>query len=741
MTQPAYDKVLALGHNLEFQAVVPKGLIEPQREKTPWMLVPQHIGTVRVQDLLTKAFDIRAPVLAPHENDTDYDRGGELTHWRLVEAKGKAGPQQELRTVAVRIGDTEEIHFEKKEITARPRVTYYRPKRGFKATKRTAVHIFLEANCPYPSKPFDGQAGLVVVHLSSSGYLRAAPAGWDPKQQSNWDPKDPKTLPNRGHLCAWLEGSKTWAAKLVVVTNSRFLNFVEVPLTEDRSWEGFANECVVELEALLPNGGIVHHLVGGPAAADPPVLLIRHTANSVVQIERAKHDRSKLSARLHYLVDAKHTLPAGPGFLVGANSILSVALFGKLVTGGTQPLDKGVEEGVADGLLRTTLFAKRGYLGTTADADEKPYFDSDWAAALFRESAAEQGRICCITDCPRGRDRPDWSILGQWIGSAPDPEARAFGIGTLIVKEGLAEATKKHNFPVVAFGQLQITERRMFEDYWEIRASIQKYLQDLSRERRPLSLAVFGAPGGGKSFGIKELAKSLNNPYLELPPIEANVSQFNSVADLARELRKVRDVSLSGKAPLVFFDEFDAFWNRRPFGWLQYFLAPMQDGEFGVGDQKIKFPHAIFVFVGGLNHTFEMFNGRLRNRGFIEAKGPDFVSRLAKHLDILGIDEERDGDFTYMIRRAAIIRQKIEESLPKVIEGKRAKVEEDVIRAFLRVPRFKHGVRSLEAIIRTSRVAHDQPFLHWGTLPQTDQLEMHVSVQDFQKARRGLNGQ
>lgn len=139
------------------------------------------------------------------------------------------------------------------------------------------------------------------------------------------------------------------------------------------------------------------------------------------------------------------------------------------------------------------------------------------------------------------------------------------------------------------------------------------------------------------------------------------MSQFNAVSDLARELRKVRDVPLSGKAPLVFFDEFDAFFNRRPFGWLQYFLAPMQDGEFGVGDRKIKFPHAIFVFVGGLNHSFETFNGRLRNREFIEAKGPVFVSRLAKHLDILGIDAEPDGDFTHIVRRAVILRQKVEE--------------------------------------------------------------------------------
>jgi len=39
---------------------------------------------------------------------------------------------------------------------------------------------------------------------------------------------------------------------------------------------------------------------------------------------------------------------------------------------------------------------------------------------------------------------------------------------------------------------------------------------------------------------------------------------------------QVRDLALSGRTPVVFWDEFDS----RELLWLQYLLAPMQDGRF-----------------------------------------------------------------------------------------------------------------------------------------------------------------
>jgi hypothetical protein len=204
---------------------------------------------------------------------------------------------------------------------------------------------------------------------------------------------------------------------------------------------------------------------------------------------------------------------------------------------------------------------------------------------------------------------------------------------------------------------------------------------------------------------------------------------------LTTVLHHARDVVLSGKTPLVFFDEFDAWWDNRPFGWLRYFLAPMQDGRFKDGESLFNVGPAIFVFVGGINHSFDMLNGRMRNREFIEAKGPDFVSRLRGHLDVLGITQTRDEDITYIIRRATLFRKKLEEFAGSVCpKDGPAQIDEDVVRAFLKVQDFKHGVRSMESIIRMSHLNPATNWLHRKALPLDNQLEMHVSVKEFVKA-------
>ena len=65
--------------------------------------------------------------------------------------------------------------------------------------------------------------------------------------------------------------------------------------------------------------------------------------------------------------------------------------------------------------------------------------------------------------------------------------------------------------------------------------------------------------------------------------MEFNLSQFRDPVELTVAFHKIRDAVLKGKIPLAFFDEFDANLDVR-FGWLKYFLAPMQDGEFRDGE-------------------------------------------------------------------------------------------------------------------------------------------------------------
>jgi hypothetical protein len=209
-----------------------------------------------------------------------------------------------------------------------------------------------------------------------------------------------------------------------------------------------------------------------------------------------------------------------------------------------------------------------------------------------------------------------------------------------------------------------------------------------------------------------------------------NLSQFKSLDDLPAALHLVRNESLSGKIPIVFFDEFDSSFSGQPFGWLKYFLAPMQDGEFYHEGQNFQVGRAVFVFAGGVNRSFEEFNGRVRNPSFCEAKGPDFISRLKTHLNVQGINKPEDeGDQArYILRRAIKLRDIVRKKLNLSKEQKDAPLlHPSVARGMLNVERYKHGVRSMEAIIKMCSNRPGHP-IGPSDLPPMDQLEMHVDA-------------
>ncbi|MGC3971210.1 MAG: hypothetical protein QM775_28885 [Pirellulales bacterium] len=195
-------------------------------------------------------------------------------------------------------------------------------------------------------------------------------------------------------------------------------------------------------------------------------------------------------------------------------------------------------------------------------------------------------------------------------------------------------------------------------------------------------------------------------------------------------LHLVRNESLSREIPIVFFDEFDSSFNGQPFGWLKYFLAPMQDGVFYHAGQNYKMGRAVFVFAGGVNRSFEELNGRVRNPGFCEAKGPDFISRLKAHLNVQGINKpDEDADQSrYILRRGVLLREMARQKL-QLKKGRpyQELLHRSVAEALLEINRFKHGVRSLEAIIKmcTARPGHP---IGPSDLPSMDQLEMHVDA-------------
>ena len=313
-------------------------------------------------------------------------------------------------------------------------------------------------------------------------------------------------------------------------------------------------------------------------------------------------------------------------------------------------------------------------------------------------------------------------------GNTGDPEA--FSVAEQEGFDAMAEMAEKYvlgnddvidGLPILEIGKLKTIDRKEIEAFGNIRNMLEDYKN--GKDTQPLSIAVFGSPGSGKSFGIKQIAENLFSSN-DLKSDTYNVSQFTDTEDMVKAFQWVRDVGLEGKLPLLFFDEFDSAGldGKQPLGWLKSFLAPMQDGEFYDCFGKHPIGKCILVFAGGTASTFKEFRNPADPAAFVAAKGPDFVSRIKCSIDIAGPNPRVPYEKSYILRRALLLKSFLQRYGIK-------EPDKNVVRAMLHIPLYYHGARSMETIVKQSHVSDGK----WSTfsLPSAEQLDLHVDSRTF----------
>lgn len=343
---------------------------------------------------------------------------------------------------------------------------------------------------------------------------------------------------------------------------------------------------------------------------------------------------------------------------------------------------------------------------------------------------------CDEVSCPV---RPGWSLLALHEARSGVP---LYGIARRVLIQG----PRALQAPTLKVGGFFTADRGEIEALRSLRLLVRRYVGDRKADK-PLSIGVFGPPGAGKSFAVRELARDLLGDRLGW--LEFNLSQFNGPADLIGALHQLRDKILDGKMPVAFFDEFDS----RNFEWLKYLLAPMQDGRFQEGPISHPIGQCIFIFAGGTSHSFEEFEARgvkadaegtqpqsdearKQAEHFALSKGPDFASRLDGKLNVVGPNPRNasTGDIFFPVRRALFIRANL-----KCADTEQLTIHPGLAAALLEIRRFKHGSRSLAKLLEPFKAfRRDQPGAPLGlsSLPPQDQLALHVGLEEFDELTR-----
>ncbi len=290
----------------------------------------------------------------------------------------------------------------------------------------------------------------------------------------------------------------------------------------------------------------------------------------------------------------------------------------------------------------------------------------------------------------------------------------------LNLKEEVNRKRGFHNLSVFQLGHLRTTDPVEIDPLITLRNVMDSYV---SREHvsRPLCIGVFGPPGSGKSFAVKEVAKVIaaKHESAEFDYFEFNLTQFDHPDEINAAIDLVRATVAKGKVPIAFWDEFDCRYGDHEFGYLRYFLPAMQDGVTYINGIPYYIGRAVFVFAGGVKSSWEGMqsladqnNGSEKNVQSIKTlKIPDFMSRLRVVLDIDGIEipDELLRDSAscedimelrrILLKRAFIIAHQMDTHWRKAAR----KTSGLLLRLLL--GKYKFGARSVEAVIEASHAS------------------------------------
>jgi hypothetical protein len=516
--------------------------------------------------------------------------------------------------------------------------------------------------------------------------------------------------------------------KLTTIVNLNQINHYNIKVSKSISWEQTALDIVFGLR----NNGTLKNLLNSNA------LIVTIGSAGAVIIEKNKglqafeyslvYDPLYMEGEWEEQFDGKivNKIGLGCSFLMGFTASKSIKSL-------------KIQENVMAGLKTMTVAMLDGIFKLNGQSFEH----ADLSRAITKSTDVRKYYSAFIPDPDWFKtdsdkfsylNNSDWSILENNYDNRKEgytQKTDLFPLAFDLAKNGIDIIQYA---PRLTVGKVTLFDRNEIENLRNIRTQIDFY-DRYEDGKKPLNITVFGPPGAGKSFIVKELAKSMFEGKKTKPEfLIFNLSQFKNATELPGAFHAIRDSVLRGNLPIVFWDEFDS----DEYGWLKSMIAPMQDGEFQEGREIHPIGKAIFIFAGGTTYTMQHFIERMKHPDYINKKGPDYISRISCSLNVFGpnrkpyFDIEKEiwkesgdpKDICFSIRRALFIRQ------PLSNENKQLNIDAQLLRALIEVSRYKNGSRGLERLLKNLS-AHKYRKIELSDLPSKEIISTNVEYDDF----------
>jgi hypothetical protein len=412
-------------------------------------VVEQPAGAALVADLLRELLKDPAAVVLPQDHDSDDSSRTAYAYWRPFPRKDP--PERQFWRVGEAMG------FGAADSEAKPK-----SKRRKTASKnKPSIVVLSEGGIGFRDSPDDWpeeMAGAKWIVLKS-----AAPLG-------------------TGQL--WAHLSARHRDRLVAIVSAQDLRQLPARLSKGLSWEETLGNLLIELEPK----GVLHSLTHCRH------LIVSFEAEGAIWIDFGAAKGTRKTTRVEFVHDAPviegERARAVEGTVFGLQSCLAAAVAWQL-TKDAPDLPAALESGLSG--MRDLL--EKGH-GRVADDDAARGFPAARLAQAIRNPAWVYSRA--VFDAGAATNGSRWTLLGESLRKR-EP---AYDLARVVLVRGpIALASLPH----LRIGQLLTAERQEIESLRTLVQVVRRY-QDHDKGKKPLSLAVFGPPGAGKSFAVRELA-------------------------------------------------------------------------------------------------------------------------------------------------------------------------------------------------------------------------------------------